>query len=67
MLLQLTLKGIFWVFWFVFGLFRAAPMAYRGTQARGLIGAVTGGLRHSHTGSKPRLRPTLQLMSRPDP
>ena len=40
--------------------FRAAPMTYGGSQARGLIGAVTAGLYHSHSNSrsKPRLRLT---------
>ena len=52
-----------------FCLFEAAPMAYGGSQARGLIGAVAAGLRHSHsnTRSEPRLRPTLQLEATPDP
>ena len=38
-------------------IFRAAPLAYGGSQARGLIGAVATGLHHSHsnTRSKPRL------------
>ena len=33
------------------------PLAYRGSQARGLIGAVASGLCHSHSnmGSEPRL------------
>ena len=40
---------------FVFS--RAAPKAYGGSQARGLIRAVAAGLRQSHSndGSKPRL------------
>jgi len=29
-------------------IFRAAPAAYGGSQARGPIGAVAGSLRHSH-------------------
>ena len=54
---------------FFFGLFRAAPTAYGGSQTRGLIGAVATGLHHSHsiTGSEPHLRPTPQLTARPDP
>ena len=42
-----------WSFFFVF--FRAAPTAYRGSQARGLIGAVAIGLHQSHSnaGSDP--------------
>ena len=43
--------------------FRAAPTAYGGSQARGPIGAVAAGLRHSHSnaGSTP------QLTATPDP
>ena len=54
---------------FVFCLFRAAPAAYGSSQARGLIGAVAAGLRHSHSNdrSKPHLRPTPQLTATPDP
>ena len=37
-----------------FLLFRAAPEAYGGSQARGLIGATAAGLHHSH--SKCRIR-----------
>ena len=40
------------------------------SQARGLIGATSGGLCHSHNhsniGSEPSLRPTPQLMAMPD-
>ena len=44
-------------------------MAYGGSQARGLIGAVAAGLRqgHSNMGSELLLRPTPQLMATPDP
>ena len=47
----------------------AAPAAYGGSQARGLIGAVATGLRQSHSnaGSEPRLQPTPQLTATPDP
>ena len=40
--------------------FRAALTAYGGSQARGLIGVVAAGLRHSHSnaGSEPHLQPT---------
>ena len=46
----------------------AAPTAYGGSQARGLIGAVAPGLcqSHSNVGSEPRLQPTPQLMATPD-
>ena len=48
---------------------RAAPAAYSGSQARGLIGAVAAGLRQSHSnaGSEAHLQPTPQLMATPDP
>ena len=40
--------------------FRAVPMAYGGSQARGLIVATAAGLHHSHSNarSEPHLRPT---------
>ena len=59
----------FFIF-FVFLLFLwAAPAAYEGSQARGLIGAVATGLRqsHSNSGSEPSLQPTPQLTATPDP
>ena len=48
------------ILFFFFGLFAiswAAPAAYGGSQARGLIGAVATSLRQSHSnaGSEPRL------------
>ena len=64
------LKGfLLLLFLFVFLLFRAAPKAYGGSQARGPIGAAATGLHHSHSnkGSEPRLRPTSQLTAMPDP
>ena len=50
-------------------IFRALPVAYGGSQARGQIGGVAAGLcqSHSNLGSKPRLWPTPQLMAMPDP
>ena len=53
----------------LFCLFRAAPAAYGGSQARGRIRAVAADLSHSHSniGSEPRLQPTPQLMAMPDP
>ena len=56
-------------FFFFFGLFRAIPMAYESSQARGQVRAVAAGLRHSHSnmGSKPHLQPTPQLTAVPDP
>ena len=49
--------------------FRAVPMAYGSSQARGQIGAKGASLHHSHcnVGSKPHLRPTPQLTATPDP
>ena len=54
---------------FLFCIFRAAHMAYGGSQARGPIRAVASSLGHSHSNarSKPSLRPTPQLMAMPDP
>ena len=45
----------FYYFYFLLSFFffpRAAPMAYGGSQARGIIGAVCTGLCHSNTGSE---------------
>ena len=67
------------IFFFVFCLFVvvvvvvaiswAAPAAYGGSQARGPIGAVATGLRHSHSNTKSELclQPTPQLTATPDP
>ena len=40
-------------------------MAYGGSQARGLIGAMAAGLHHSQSnaGSEPSLQPKPQLMA----
>ena len=59
----------FILFYFIFNLFRAALMAYGGSQARGQIGAVATDLQHSHsnTGSEPCLGPTPQFTTVPDP
>ena len=54
------------LYFFVFLLFLwAAPMAYGGSQARGLIGHLRRS--HSNAGSEPRLQPTPQLTATPDP
>ena len=68
-LLNFGYFGFFFLFGFSFLLFRAAPAAYGGSQARGPIGTTAAGLHHSHRnmGSKPRLQPTPQLMATPDP
>ena len=50
-------------------LFRATPMAYGSSQARGPVRAVAASLRQSHSNARPnlRLRPTPQLTAMPDP
>ena len=54
--------------YFVFLSIRAVNVAYGGSQARDLIGAVVTGLRQSHSnvGSEPHLQPTPQLTATPD-
>ena len=49
------------VFFVVF-FFRANPLAYGSSQARGPIGAAAGSHSHSNVRSKPRLQATTQLM-----
>ena len=46
-------------------LFRAALLAYGGSQARGQIRTAAAGLHYR--GSEPRLQPTPQLTAMPDP
>ena len=50
-------------------LFRATPVPYGGSQARGQIGATAAGLHHSHSNaeSELHLRPTSQLTAMQDP
>ena len=50
----------FMSFFFFFFFFRASPVAYGGSQARGLIGAIAADLRNSHSNSgfKLHLQPT---------
>ena len=62
-------SSVEFLFFLSFCLFKAAPVAYGGSQARGLIGAVAAGLRqsHSNTRSKLCLRPTPQLTATLDP
>ena len=69
-LFDLTFDFCLFVFVFVFVLlFRAAPMAYESSQAKGRIRATAAGLHHDHNneGSEPPLPPTPQLMAMPDP
>ena len=62
-------RSFFFFFFFVFCLFRAAPAAHGGSQARGQIGAVATSQHQSHSNarSEPRLRPTPQLVAMLDP
>ena len=55
--------------YFVFCFLRAAPLAYEGSQARGLIRAVAASLcqSHSNTRSELCLRPTPQFTATLDP
>ena len=48
---------------------RATPVAYGGSQARGLIRAIAASLHqsHSNSGSKPNLQATPQLTAMRDP
>ena len=52
-----VLDALFYLFIYLFCLFRAAPAAYGGSQARGRIGAAAISLQHSHSdeGSEPHL------------
>ena len=54
--------NILFFFFCLFAISWAAPSAYGGSQARGLIRAVATGLRQSHSnaGSEPRPQPTPQ-------
>jgi len=52
---EIVLLFYLFIYLFIYCLFRATPVAYGGSQARGLIGAVAAGLCHSHSnaGSEP--------------
>ena len=60
-----VLSMVFVCLFVCFCLFRVAPTAYGSSQVRGRIRATAASLHHSYsnTGSKPRLRPTPQLMA----
>ena len=65
-------QGFMWTlvsFLFFSFCLRAAPAAYRGSQARGRIGAIATGLHHSHSNarSEPCLQLTPQLTAKPYP
>ena len=51
---------MYFFFFCLFGaaFFGAAPAAYGGSQARGRIGAIAAGLRHSHSNAGSELRLT---------
>ena len=53
----------FFFYFFIFWLFKAAPTAYGGSQARVPIRATAAGLHqsHSNSGGEAHLRPTPQL------
>ena len=54
-------------FIFIFLLFRATPVAYGCSQARGLIRVIAAGLRHSNIRSELHLQPIPQRSATPDP
>ena len=60
---QIPSFALFILFYLFILLFRAAPTAYGGSQARGPIGAAAASLHHSHgnAGSEPPLQAPLQL------
>ena len=60
--------GFFHFFFFspFFCFFMATPMAYGGSQARGLLGATAASQCHGNTRSKLHLWPTPQLTAMPD-
>ena len=63
-----TVKTIlFIIIIFLAFIFRAVPVAYGGSQARGWIGAVAASLHHSHSNARSelRLQPTPQLIATP--
>ena len=66
---MLNLFLFYFILFYLFLLFRAAPTAYGSSQARGPIGATAAGLRHSHSnaGSEMQLWPTPQLSATLDP
>ena len=62
-------QGCCFILFLVFFKFRAAPVAYGDSQARGLIETVAAGLRYGHGNarSEPYLLLMLQLVAKPDP
>ena len=72
---MIIITQFYFIFYFLFYFFvflpfpGQLPMAYGGSQARGLIRALATGLcqNHNNMGSEPHLRPTAQLMAMLDP
>ena len=62
-------KLVFLLLFWSFCLFKAAPVAYGGSQARGVIRATAVSLRQSQSNARfeQHLRPTPQLTATPDP
>ena len=52
---RIRVKSVFTLFWGG-GFFRAIPLAYGGSQARGQVGAAAAGLHHSHSNAGSELR-----------
>ena len=69
LLLPPLILFFFFFFFCLLDISWAAPTAYGGSQARGLIRAVATSLcqSHSNAGSQLHLRPTPQLTATPDP
>ena len=71
MLAHLSSQAYCWhsIYLLLFLFFRAAYVAFRGSQARGWIATAAADLYHSHSnlGSKLCLLPTPQLTTTPDP
>ena len=67
--MEFPFGNFFFLSFCLFAFSMAAPIAYGGSQARGLIRAVSTGLHqsHSNTGSDLHLQPTPQLTATPDP
>ena len=57
------------LYFFLFCLFRAAPTAFGGSQAKGLIRATAASLHHCHSSARSKLclQLTPQLTAMPDP
>ena len=67
--LSILFQNTYFILFIYFVFSRTVPVAYGGSQARGLIGAVATGLRrrHSKEGSELGLQPISQLTATLDP